>query len=76
MEMLDKQDLEQIANLMKVIVENEVKPSFNLLAEKLDLLEQKMVPVETMEDAEDRMDILEATVRHHSREIEKLKKAQ
>lgn len=74
--MLDKQDLEQIANLMKVIVENEVKPSFNLLAEKLDLLEQKMIPSEAVDIIEDRLDEAEKTIDLHTRQISELKKAQ
>ena len=78
-EMMDKQKqeiLEQSAANMRVILESAIGPQFNLLFEKLDTMERKMVSMEVIEDVDDRLDILEATVRQHSREIAKLKKAE
>ena len=77
--MMDQQKqeiLEQSAANMRVILESAIGPQFNLLFEKLDAMEKKAVSMEVIEDMDDRLDILEATVRQHSREIAKLKKAQ
>ena len=49
---------------------------FNLLADGQKLIQEKMLPAEALDTVEDRVDVLEAVVKLHSREIEKLKKAQ
>lgn len=46
---------------------------FGLLAGQLKLIQEKQIPAEALDDAEDRLDVLEAVVKRHSREIEKLK---
>ena len=51
-------------------------PKFKLMGEKIDLLEEKMVTFEDLEDIESRLDVLEAITRRNVREIDKLKKAQ
>ena len=51
-------------------------PKFQALAEKIDLIEEKMVTYDDLEEIESRLDVLEAVVRRNSRDIEKLKKAQ
>ena len=73
--MLDEKDLKEIAHLMSVLIENEVTPKFDLLSEKIDLLQEKLVPAEAVDDIADRVDVLEGTARIHSKEIAKLKKA-
>ena len=73
--MLDEKDLQAIASLMKVLIESDVMPKFNLLADGIKAINEKMIPAEAMDDLEDRLDALEATVRVHSKEIAKLKKA-
>ena len=73
---MEKRILEQSAANMRVLLEGIVDPKFGLLADGLKLVQEKMLPVEALDDAEDRLDVLEAVVRRHSREIEKLKKAQ
>ncbi len=45
-------------------------------AEKMDLLQEKMVPAETLEAAEEHLDLLEATVRRRAKAIAQLKQAQ
>lgn len=89
--MLDEKDLQAIAALMdsrmaqqkkeiinevKVLMEADVMPKFNLLADGIQAIQEKMVPAEAIDEIEDRLDVLEATVRLHSKEIAKLKKAQ
>lgn len=58
------------------LIEADVIPRFNLLADGQKLIQEKMLPAEALDTVEDRVDVLEAVVKLHSREIEKLKKAQ
>lgn len=51
-------------------------PRFQALGKKIDLLEEKMVALEDLEDIESRLDVLEAVTRRNVQEIEMLKKAQ
>lgn len=89
--MLDEKDLQAIAALMdskmaqqkkeiinevKVLMEADVMPKFDLLADGIKAINEKMIPAEAIDEIEDRLDALEATVRLHSKEIAKLKKAQ
>ena len=98
--MLDKKDLQTIAQLIKaqvdpindrldtlertmatkedladtkVLMAAYFDPKFGLLADQLKLIQEKQIPAEALDDAEDRLDVLEAVVKRHSREIEKLK---
>ena len=81
--MLDEKDLEIIARLnqeserrMMVMMESYFEPKFQVLSERLDDIEKKLIPQEAMEIMEDRVDDLEKTVAIHTRQIEELKKAQ
>ncbi|WP_300758114.1 hypothetical protein, partial [uncultured Oscillibacter sp.] len=61
---------------MMALMEAYFEPKFDLLAEQIKLIQEKQVPMETMEQTEDRLDVLEAVVKSHSAEIRRLKKAQ
>lgn len=61
---------------MKIIVESDLAPKLELLFEKLDSIEERLPPPEEAERMGDRLDVLEAVVRAHSRDIATLKKAQ
>lgn len=81
--MLDEKDLEIIVRLnqeserrMMVMMESYFEPKFQVLSERLDDIEKKMIPQEAMDIVEDRVDDLEKTVAIHTRQIEELKKAQ
>ncbi len=93
--MLSEKDLQAIAQLMdekltqqkaeimhevKALLEVDVLPKFGTLTAGHDLIIQKMVEQEDLdevrEDVENRLDVLEAAVKLHSHEIAKLKKAQ
>ena len=74
--MLEKKDYEEIAHLMKVIVESDLSPKLELLFEKLDGLEGRMVEPSEMDELRDKLDVLESVVRTYSRDIAELKKAQ
>lgn len=61
---------------MMVLMEAYFEPKFNLLADGQKLIQEKMLPAEARDETEERLDVLEAVVKRHSREIENLKKAQ
>ena len=61
---------------MMALMEGYFEPKFNLLADGQKLIQEKMLPMEALDIVEDRLDVLEAAVKLHSREIKELKKAQ
>ena len=75
-EMATKEDLRQAKGEMMALMEAYFEPKFDLLAEQIKLIQEKQVPMESMEQTEDRLDVLEAVVKSHSAEIRRLKKAQ
>lgn len=85
--MLDEKDLQAIAQLMDqkisasesrmmTMMESYFDPKFNLLAEEIKLIREKLPPPEAVKDLESRVDTLETVARLHSQEIAKLKRAQ
>jgi len=91
---MTKEDLQQIRELlqeqkqeiiqectanMNVIIESEVTPKFNLLADEIANIKSAMATKEQLNDLEarmdDRFDVLEAAVKYHGNEITRLKKA-
>ena len=75
-EMATKEDLRHAKGEMMALMEAYFEPKFDLLAEQIKLIQEKQVPMESMEQTEDRLDVLEAVVKSHSAEIRRLKKAQ
>lgn len=80
--MIDEKDLQMIAQLnaeserrMLAMMESFFEPKFNLLAEKMDILQEKSVSAKAVDDLDARLDILEGLVRVHSEEIAELEKA-
>ena len=78
--MLEKNDLQEIAHLMQTIVDADVSPKFNLLAEgqqaildRLDRMESRLEDIDVMDS---RITALEAMVRKLNREVTELKNAQ
>ncbi len=61
---------------MMALMEAYFEPKFSLLADGQKLIREKMLPVEAWDETEERLDVLEAVVKRHSREIENLKRAQ
>lgn len=81
--MLDEKDIEIITRLnsesekrMLVMMESYFDPKFNLLSEKIDVLEEKLAPKSRVESLEDEMAFMKAVVGAMSKEIQELKKAQ
>ena len=91
---MTKEDLQQLRELlqeqkqeiirectanMNVIIESEVNPKFNLLADEIAIIISTMATKEQLNDLEsrmdDRFDVLEAAVKYHGNEITRLKKA-
>lgn len=68
--------LAEATHQMKVLLELEVKPQFNLLAEELSIIREKMIPESRIEAIEDDVAVLKAAVRQINRELRELKKAQ
>lgn len=66
---------EEVAHIMNVMIENTVTPKFNLLADELALIREKLTPAEETARTNDRLDVLEGVVKQHSREIASLKRA-
>lgn len=77
--MLEEKDLKGISHLMTVLIENEVTPKFNTLADGqaaiLDKLDD-LVPKSRVEALEDDVALLKQIIRSMSQEISELKKAQ
>lgn len=82
-EKMDAKLAQQKAEIMHevgALIEADVIPRFDLLADGQKLIREQMVKQEDlgekMEDIDTRLDLLEAITRRNVREIEKLKKAQ
>lgn len=81
--MLDREDLQAIAQLiresenrMKTLIDQEVTPKFNLLAENQATMMEKLEKLDELETLDIRVTTLEAAVKKLNREVQQLKKAQ
>lgn len=68
--------LTESTHRMKVLIESEFQQQFNLLAEDLAVIREKMVPESRMEEAEDDIIVLKSAVRQINQEIREMKRAQ
>ena len=77
--MLDEKDLQAIDSLIAsrlgAVVEADILPKFNLLADGQQTLLEALAPKSRVEALEEEVDLLKAVVRSMSREIEELKQA-
>ena len=67
-----KQDLIQCMN---VIIESEITPKFNLLADGIKDIQEKLVPRSRVDDLEDEVKFLKLMCRQMAEDTAKLKKA-
>lgn len=74
--MLDAQDRKDIAELMRVIVESEITPKLNLLADGQKTLLETLAPKSRVQELEEEVDFLKSIIKLHSEQIAELKKAQ
>ena len=70
------QQKREIMQEVGVLIENEVTPKFNLLAEGQEEILRRMASEEDMDIIDGRLTALEASVRKLNREVAQLKKAQ
>ena len=68
--------LDEATHRMKVLLDAEVRPQFQLLAEAMDLDRERFAEQDGLERVQDELSMLQAVVRQHTREINQLKKAQ
>lgn len=84
--MLDEKDLQSIVKLMdqqkkdiirevSVLIENEVTPKFNLLAEGQQTILETLAPKNRVDELEDEVKFLKSIVRQMNEDIQQLKKA-
>ncbi len=66
---------QEIMQDMKVLLDVEVKTQFNLLAEGIQDIQEKLVPRSRVDDLEDEVKFLKSIVRQMSEDLQKLKKA-
>lgn len=78
--MLDEKDLQAIdaliARRLGVVVESEIMPQFNLLAEGQQTLLQSLAPRSRVEQLEEEVGILKTAIRALSQDVDELKRAQ
>ena len=67
--------LQQTKGDMLALMEAYFTPKFNLLAGQIKLTQEKQAPMEALEQAGDRLDVLEAVVKSHSKDIRKAEKS-
>ena len=78
-ERIDKMFQEQRRSIMhdvKVLMDAEFKPRFDLLAEDVQIIREKMISEERMEEAEADIQVLKTSVRMLNEDVRALKKAQ
>ncbi len=73
--MLDEKDYKEIAHLMSVLIENEVKPRFDLLAEGQKNILETLAPKSRVEELEDEVKFLKSMIRRINEDVQKLQKA-
>ncbi len=77
--MLDEKDLQAIdqliAHRMNIIIESDINPKFNLLAEGIQDIQEKLVPRSRVDELEDEVKFLKIMVRQMAERISTLEKA-
>ena len=71
--MLEDQDYQEIAHIFKVILESDIGPKINRLAEGQQLLLETLAPKTAWKSW--RMNFLKSVIRMHSEQIAELKKS-
>ena len=60
---------------MNIIIESDVMPKFNLLAEGIQDIQEKLLPRSRVDDLEDEMKFLKVMIRQMAERISELEKA-
>ena len=72
--MLEDRDYQEIFHMFKVIVESDIGPKLNKLAEGQQVLLETLAPKNRVEEREDEVSFLKSIIRMHSEQIAELKK--
>lgn len=67
--------LAETTHNMRVLLETEVQPQLNLLAENQQVILEKLVPRSRVDELEDEMKFLKVIIRQMNEDIQKLKAA-
>lgn len=67
--------LDEATHRMKVLLDTAVNTKFNLLAEGIQDIQEKLVPRLRMDDLEDEVKFLKTVIRQMNEDIQSLKKA-
>ena len=76
MDQREQRVLEESRNNMLVLIESEITPKFNLLADGQQGLRDMMIPRSRFEDLEEEVRFMKTIIRQMTEDIAKLKKAQ
>lgn len=68
--------LDETTQRMKILLDTEITPKFNLLAENQSIMMEKLERLDDIEVMDTRITALEAMVKKLNRDVEKLKRAQ
>ena len=68
--------LDETTQRMKVLLDTEVTPKFNLLAENQKIMLDKLAPKSELEELRSEVSVLKLAIRSINQEIAELKKAQ
>ena len=69
------QQRKEIMQDVKALLDTDVQTRFNLLAEDLDILKEKLPGAEDLDAMQEQLDLHSAMLKKHTREISDLKKA-
>ena len=69
------QQRKEIMQDVKALLDTDVQTRFNLLAEDLDILKEKLPGAEDLDAMQEQLDLNYAMLKKHTREISDLKKA-
>ena len=69
------QQRKEIMQDVKALLDTDVQTRFNLLAEDLDILKEKLPGAEDLDAMQEQLDLHYARLKKHTREISDLKKA-
>ena len=73
--MLDNKDREEIAHIMRTVIESHIDPKFELLFDKMNAMEEKLIPESRVEDIEHMVNVHEMAIRKLSKDVKELKEA-
>ena len=72
----DMSDMKERMDKLEITLENDIKPTQQLILETLVPVTEKIKEFDRIPPIEERVDVLEASMRHLANEVQRLKKAQ